>query len=42
MVQSFGTPLQVHIKVSSMDGNDEITRPEGIEAHVLVSLGVDL
>jgi 2-C-methyl-D-erythritol 2,4-cyclodiphosphate synthase len=29
---------QVHIKVSSMDGHDEIARLEGIEARVLVSL----
>jgi 2-C-methyl-D-erythritol 2,4-cyclodiphosphate synthase len=29
---------QVHVKVSSMDGQDEIFRLEGIEAHVLVSL----
>src|SRR5258708_5582906 len=29
---------QVHIKVSSMDGQDEIARLEGIEARVLVSL----
>jgi len=29
---------QVHVKVSSMDGQDEIARLEGIEAHVLVSL----
>ena len=29
---------QVHVKVSSMDGNDEIARLEGIEARVLVSL----
>jgi 2-C-methyl-D-erythritol 2,4-cyclodiphosphate synthase len=33
---------QVHVKVSSMDGNDEIARLEGIEARVLVSLWVDL
>jgi 2-C-methyl-D-erythritol 2,4-cyclodiphosphate synthase len=31
-------PDQVHIKVSSMDGQDEIARLEGIEARVLVSL----
>jgi 2-C-methyl-D-erythritol 2,4-cyclodiphosphate synthase len=29
---------QVHMKVSSMDGQDEIARLEGIEARVLVSL----
>src|SRR6266516_2479675 len=29
---------QVHVKVSSMDGHDEIARLEGIEARVLVSL----
>src|SRR6266571_4725376 len=29
---------QVHVKVSSMDGNDEIARLEGIEARVLISL----
>jgi len=29
---------QVHVKVSSMDGNDEIARLEGIEAQVLISL----
>ena len=29
---------QVHVKVSSMDGQDEVARLEGIEAHVLVSL----
>lgn len=29
---------QVHVKVSSMDGQDEIARLEGIEARVLVSL----
>jgi 2-C-methyl-D-erythritol 2,4-cyclodiphosphate synthase len=33
---------QVHIKVSSMDGNDEIAKLEGIEAQVLVSLWVDV
>ncbi len=31
-------PDQVHIKVSSMDGQDEIARLEGIEARVLLSL----
>ena len=29
---------QVHVKVTSMDGNDEIARREGIEARVLISL----
>ncbi|HEU5379459.1 MAG TPA: 2-C-methyl-D-erythritol 2,4-cyclodiphosphate synthase [Ktedonobacteraceae bacterium] len=29
---------QIHMKVSSMDGRDEIARLEGIEARVLVSL----
>jgi len=29
---------QIHIKVSSMDGQDEIARLEGIEARVLISL----
>ena len=29
---------QVHIKVSSMDGHDEIAQLEGIEARVLISL----
>jgi 2-C-methyl-D-erythritol 2,4-cyclodiphosphate synthase len=29
---------QVHIKVSSMDGQDEIAKLEGIEARVLISL----
>ncbi len=29
---------QVHVKVSSMDGQDEIAKLEGIEARVLVSL----
>ena len=31
-------PDQVHVKVSSMDGQDEIARLEGIEARVLVNL----
>ncbi len=35
-------PGQVHVKVSSMDGHDEIARLEGIEARVLVSLWKDL
>lgn len=29
---------QVHVKVSSMDGKDEVARQEGIEARVLLSL----
>jgi 2C-methyl-D-erythritol 2,4-cyclodiphosphate synthase len=29
---------QVHVKASSMDGQDEVARLEGIEARVLVSL----
>jgi 2-C-methyl-D-erythritol 2,4-cyclodiphosphate synthase len=29
---------QVHVKVSSMDGHDEVAKLEGIEARVLVSL----
>ncbi len=33
---------QVHVKVSSMDGQDEIARLEGIEARVLLSLWVGL
>ena len=32
------SPDQVHVKVSSMDGQDQIARLEGIEARVLVSL----
>lgn len=31
-------PEQVHVKVSSMDGQDEIAQLQGIEARVLVSL----
>ena len=31
-------PDTVHVKVSSMDGQDEVARLEGIEARVLVSL----
>lgn len=31
-------PEQVHVKVSSMDGQDEIAHLQGIEARVLVSL----
>lgn len=33
---------QVHVKVSSMDGQDEIARLEGVEARVLVSLWENL
>ncbi len=33
---------QVHVKVSSMDGQDEIARLEGIEARVLISLWKDV
>jgi 2-C-methyl-D-erythritol 2,4-cyclodiphosphate synthase len=33
---------QVHVKVSSMDGHDEIAQLEGIEARVLVSLWENL
>lgn len=33
---------QVHIKVSSMDGQDEIAQLEGVEARVLVSLWENL
>jgi 2-C-methyl-D-erythritol 2,4-cyclodiphosphate synthase len=33
---------QVHVKVSSMDGQDEVARLEGIEARVLVSLWEEL
>ena len=36
------SPDQVHVKVSSMDGNDEIARLEGIEARVIVSLWMDV
>ena len=32
------SPEQVHVKVTSMDGQDEIARLEGIEARVLISL----
>jgi 2-C-methyl-D-erythritol 2,4-cyclodiphosphate synthase len=31
-------PEQVHVKVTSMDGQDEVARLEGIEARVLISL----
>lgn len=33
---------QVHVKASSMDGNYEIAKLEGIEARVIVSLWVDV
>ena len=33
---------QVHVKVSSMDGHDEIAQLKGIEARVLVSLWENL
>lgn len=33
---------QVHVKVSSMDGHDEIAALEGIEARVLISMWKDL
>lgn len=36
------SPEQVHVKVSSMDGKDEIARLEGIEARVIVSLWMDV
>ncbi len=36
------SPEQVHVKVSSMDGKDEIAQLEGIEAHALVSLWENL
>jgi 2C-methyl-D-erythritol 2,4-cyclodiphosphate synthase len=32
------SPEQVHVKVSSMDGHDEIAQLQGIEARVLISL----
>jgi 2-C-methyl-D-erythritol 2,4-cyclodiphosphate synthase len=39
IAEGLGTSLeQVHVKVTSMDGQDEIARMEGIEAHVLLSL----
>lgn len=39
IAEGLGVDLdQVHIKVSSMDGQDEIAKLEGIEARVLVSL----
>jgi 2-C-methyl-D-erythritol 2,4-cyclodiphosphate synthase len=31
-------PEQIHLKVSSMDGQDEFAREDGIEARVLISL----
>ncbi len=33
---------QVHVKVSSMDGHDEIAQLQGIEARVLISLWADV
>src|SRR5260221_1027630 len=36
------SPDPIHVKVSSMDGQDEIARLEGIEARVLVSLWENL
>ncbi len=39
IAEGLGADLaQVHVKVSSMDGQDEVARLEGIEARVLVSL----
>ncbi len=39
IAESLGIGLdQIHVKVSSMDGQDEIARLEGIEARVLLSL----
>jgi 2-C-methyl-D-erythritol 2,4-cyclodiphosphate synthase len=39
IAQGLGVDLdQVHVKVSSMDGQDEIAKLEGIEARVIVSL----
>ena len=39
IAESLGIGLdQVHVKVSSMDGQDEVARLEGIEARVLISL----
>jgi 2-C-methyl-D-erythritol 2,4-cyclodiphosphate synthase len=39
IAEGLGVDLdQVHVKVSSMDGQDEVARLEGIEARVLVSL----
>ena len=39
IAEGLGVDLdQVHVKVSSRDGHDEIAKLEGIEAHVLVSL----
>lgn len=39
IAQGLGIDLnQVHIKVSSMDGQDEIAQQQGIEARVLISL----
>ncbi len=36
------SPEQVHVKVSSMDGQDEIAQLQGIEARVLISLWENL
>ena len=36
------SPDQVHVKVSSMDGEDEIAQLKGIEARVLISLWENL
>ena len=39
IAEGLGVDLdQVHVKVSSMDGQDEIAKLEGIEARVVVSL----
>ncbi len=43
IAEGLGVSLdQVHVKVSSMDGNDEVARLEGIEARVLISLWMEL
>ena len=43
IAQGLGINLdQVHVKVSSMDGHDEIAQLEGIEARVLISLWQNL
>ncbi|HZU68788.1 MAG TPA: 2-C-methyl-D-erythritol 2,4-cyclodiphosphate synthase [Ktedonobacteraceae bacterium] len=36
------SPVQVHVKVTSMDGRDEIAQLAGIEARVLISLWENL
>jgi 2-C-methyl-D-erythritol 2,4-cyclodiphosphate synthase len=36
------SPEQIHVKVSSMDGQDEIAQLKGIEARVLISLWENL